>query len=197
MASVFVVRSRRPLLHYYSYPARRGYRRTAGKYGRIRWIKPTCTLRARGGKLEPSAHGVYARGVTVDVAQTAAKGRRGEGELLFFPRDRINQSGTISRPSTRPDAVRYECNNEDIVKKCLSAQPTFRARAHSVTAVAMRRQDDPPPPPSERVRALFPSMIAYAGINRTIVERIVDAHANANRVVCMQTTRERLVCPRA
>lgn len=127
MASVFVVRSRRPLLHYYSYPARRGYHRTAGNYSRIRWIKPTCTLRERGLRREAralNASSVYARGVTVDVARCRTTRK---GDPSFLSMGHVNQSGTICRPSS---ARTYECNNEDIVKKCLSVQPTFRTRVY-------------------------------------------------------------------
>jgi len=55
MASVFVVRSRRPLLHYYSYPARRGYRRlTRAGYAESNRAAPLARLRKGGpGTLRP------------------------------------------------------------------------------------------------------------------------------------------------
>lgn len=126
MASVFVVRSRRPLLHYYSYPARRGYRRTAGNCSRIRWIKPTCILREREGKLGPSTRAVC----TLEVLPSMSRRRRAEGRAPhFFPRAHVNQSGTICRPSSgRTHEVRVQQWRHR--KKCLSVQPTFRARVY-------------------------------------------------------------------
>lgn len=100
MASVFVVRSRRPLLHYYSYPARPG----VPQDGEQPWRDPLNqtdlrTLRARGGKLGPSTRAVCTLEVLPSTSRERRGTTRGEGGPYFFPRAHVNQSGTISRPS--------------------------------------------------------------------------------------------------
>lgn len=112
MASVFVVRSRRPLLHYYSYPARPG----VPQDGEQPWRDPLNqtdlhTLRARGGKLWAlDARGVYARGVTVDVKGEKGDDEGGGGPLFLSTgpcKPKRNDLSTLERGGT------YECNNED------------------------------------------------------------------------------------
>lgn len=137
MASVFVVRSRQPLLHYYSYPARRGYRRTVGNYtaGSAESNRPAPFASAEGSS-GPSTRAVCVRSRCYRRCRTERRG----GESLsppphFFLRAHVNQSGTIGRPSS---ARTYECNNEDIVKKCLSMATDFSCESVSATAATSR-----------------------------------------------------------
>jgi len=115
MASVFVVRSRRPLLHYYSYPARRGYRRlTRAGYAESNRAAPLARLKGRGeGRTRSPAPRVYARGVTaVDVAHDdddeddRERERERERPVFSLHEPVENQGGTTSRPSVRPAELR-------------------------------------------------------------------------------------------
>lgn len=127
------MRSRQPLLHYYSYPACRGY--GAGR-------RVTTAGSAESSRPAPFAEGSSggpqrARDVcTLEVLPSMSRRTtwRGGGPpslSYFFLRAHVNQSGTICRPSS---ARTYERNNEDVVKKCLSAATDFSCESVSATA---------------------------------------------------------------